>query len=70
VNLGRCLAGLDRAHTRLVLAGVAHAAGTHEQQEIAVQPDGTVAFARPGPIYRWEQTPPVCETPGPAGGIG
>ena len=70
VNLGRCLAGLDRAHARLVLVGVAHAAGTHEHQEIAVQPDGTVAFTQPGPIYRWDQTPPACETPGPARGIG
>jgi hypothetical protein len=70
VNLGRCLAGLDRTHTRLVLAGVAHANGTHEHQEIAVQPDGTVAFTRPGPIYRWDQTPPAREKTGPARGIG
>ena len=27
-----CLAGLDRAHLQLVLAAVAHAAGSHEHQ--------------------------------------
>ena len=30
VNLGRCLAGLDRKHVHLVLAAVSHAAGTHQ----------------------------------------
>ena len=70
VDLGRALAGLDRAHVHLVLAGVAHASGTHQQQELTFRPDGTVAFTRPGPIYRWDQTPPVCEKPGPARGMG
>jgi len=55
VNLGRALTGLDRQHVHLVLAAVAHASGTHEQQEIAFQHDGTVTFARPGPMYRWDQ---------------
>jgi hypothetical protein len=55
VNLGRALAGLDRQHVHLVLAAVAHTSGTHEQREIAFQPDGTVTFARPGAIYGWDQ---------------
>jgi hypothetical protein len=64
VNLGRALAGLDRRHVHLVLAAVAHASGTHDHQEIAFGPDGTVAFARPGPIHRWDQaTSPEPRTP-------
>ena len=69
VNLGYALAGLDRAHVHLVLAGVAHASGTHEQQELTVRPDGTVAFTRPGAIYRWDHTEP-SETACHRGGIG
>ncbi len=56
VNLGRCLAGLDRRHVHLVLAAVAHASGTHEHQEILFAPDGTVSFSQPGAIYRWDQS--------------
>jgi len=71
VNLGRCLAGLDRQHVHLVLAAVAHASGTHEQEEIAFQPDGTVMFARPGAIYRWEQpTGSATEIPSRRDGLG
>ena len=68
VNLGVALAGLDRAHVHLVLAGVAHASGSHEQQELTVRPDGTAAFTRPGTIYRWDQT--EAETACHRGGIG
>lgn len=66
VDLGNAVAGLDRTHLHLVLAGVAHAAGTHQHQELTFWPDGTVTFTRPGPIYRWDQTPPIGETPRPA----
>ena len=69
VNLGYALAGLDRAHLHLVLAGVAHAAGSHEQQQIAFRPDGTVVFTRPGTMYGWDQTEPP-ETPCHRGGLG
>jgi hypothetical protein len=68
VNLGYAMAGLDRAHLHLVLAGVAHASGSHEQQELTFRPDGTAAFTRPGTIYRWDQTEP--ETACRPGGIG
>jgi len=69
VNLGDALAGLHRAHVHLVLAGVAHASGSHEQQELTVRADGTVTFTRPGVIYRWDQTEPP-ETACHPGGIG
>jgi hypothetical protein len=70
VNLGRCLAGLDRHHVHLVLAAVAHASGTHEHQEIRFRPDGTVTFARPGAIYRWDQAASSpAETPGRGTGV-
>ena len=68
VNLGYALAGLDRAHVHLVLAGVAHASGSHEQQVIAFRPDGTITVARPGTIYRWDQAEP--ETACHRDGIG
>ena len=68
VNLGYALAGLDRQHIHLVLAAVAHASGTHEQQQLTFRPDGTVAFTRPGTIYRWDQTEPP-ETACHRGGI-
>jgi hypothetical protein len=68
VNLADAMAGLDRAHVHLVLAGVAHASGSHEQQELTVRPDGTAAFTRPGTIYRWDQT--EAETACHRGGIG
>jgi hypothetical protein len=71
VNLGRCLAGLDRRHVHLVLAAVAHASGTPEHQEIAFAPDGTVSLARTGAIYRWDQpAPPTAETSGRRDGLG
>jgi hypothetical protein len=71
VNLGRAVAGLDRQHVYLVLAAVAHASGTHEHQEIAFEPDGTVTVDRPGAIYRWDQPTPHAPSPAPRrGGVG
>ena len=57
VNLGRALAGLDRRHVHLVLAAVAHAAGTHQQDQIVMR-GGVITVDRPGSMYRWEQSPP------------
>ncbi len=54
VNLGRALAGLDREHVHLVLAG-AHASGTQQHQELMLGPDGTARLFRPGILYRWDQ---------------
>lgn len=70
VNLGHALAGLDRQRAHLVLAAVAHAAGTHQHQDLTVQPDGTVRFTRLGSIYRWDQpTSPRSQTPRREGGL-
>ena len=69
VNLGRCLAGLDRKHVDLVLAAVAHASGTHQQEQVILRPDGVITVERPGSTYRWDQTPPA-EISCPRGGIG
>jgi hypothetical protein len=57
VNLGRALAGLDRRHVHLILAAVAHAAGTHQHDRLTRRPDGTVAVDRPGSMYGWDQAP-------------
>lgn len=68
VNLGRALTGLDRQHVHLVLAAVAHTAGTHQHQELKVRPDGTPSFTRSGSMYRWDE-PSESQTPCPEGGI-
>lgn len=67
VNLGYALTNLDRKHVHLVLAAVAHTAGTHQHQQITAHPDGRITVQRPGSIVSWEQTTP--ETSGRAGGI-
>ena len=71
VNLGRALAGQDRQRAHLVLAAVAHAAGTHQHQELSFRPDGSVSFGRPGSMYRWDQSSsPESRTPCREGGLG
>ena len=70
VNLGRCLTGLDRQHVHLVLAAVAHTAGTHQHQQVMFRPDGGLTVDRPGPMYQWEQAPPMAEPQPREGGIG
>ena len=57
VNLSDTLPGLDRTHLRLVLAAVAHAAGSHEQWSRIVHPDGTLMHAPHPSLYPWEPTP-------------
>ena len=53
VNLGDCLTGLDRPRLQLVLAAIAHAAGSHEHHEITRHPDGTLALTTPGSAHPW-----------------
>ena len=53
VNLGECLTGLDRPRLQLVLAAIAHAAGSHESHEITRHPDGTLALTTPGSAHPW-----------------
>ena len=58
VALGDAVSGIDRKHLMLVLAAIAHAAGSHEDSRpISKQgEDGTlqiVGFDRPGSLYPW-----------------
>lgn len=53
INLGDCLTGLDRPRLQLVLAAIAHAAGSHEHHEITRHPNGTLALTTPGPAHPW-----------------
>ncbi|QDP95081.1 hypothetical protein FOE78_03380 [Microlunatus elymi] len=51
-DLGGVLARLDREHLGLVLAGFAHAGGSHEHTVIGWT-DAGVRFDRPGPLLDW-----------------
>lgn len=56
VSLADDVPGLDRENTRLVLAAVAHAAGSHEMSEARFGPDGTpVGFIRAAALYAWPE---------------
>ncbi|HEY5117148.1 MAG TPA: hypothetical protein VIJ00_16625 [Nakamurella sp.] len=61
VNLGGCLTGLDRPTLHLVLAAVAHAAGSHRHREVTTNPNGTITLTTPGSPHPWGTTeePPV-----------
>ena len=37
----------------IVLAAIAHAAGSHEHREVTRHPDGTLAVTTPGPAHPW-----------------
>lgn len=51
-DLSGVLAGLDRPNLELVLAALAHAAGSHEQVDAQVVGDRLV-FRRLGPLVGW-----------------
>jgi hypothetical protein len=57
VNLGDLAAGLDRRAITLVLAAIAHAAGSHEHRAITRDPDGIP--------HTGEQLPPLIAWPVP-----
>ena len=61
VNLGDCLTGVDRPTLQLVLAAVAHAAGSHRHREVTTHRNGTITLATPGSPHPWGATdePPV-----------
>ncbi len=66
VNLADALTGLDRTRLGLVLAGIAHAAGSHEGVLTTVT--GTRLDVRdvPGPLYPWpdaHEQPPRPDRP-------
>lgn len=54
VNLNDVLPGLDRSVLTLVLATVAHAAGSHQHSAIRINADtGTVEVVELGSLYPW-----------------
>lgn len=53
VDIVGVVVGLDRDPLDLVLAALAHAAGSHEHATLTFAPDGTAHFSRPGPLHPW-----------------
>ena len=51
-DLDGLLAGLDRTNLELVLAALAHAAGSHEQVDARVEGD-LLVYRRLGPVLAW-----------------
>ena len=51
-DLDSLLAGLDRPNLELVLAALAHAAGSHEQIDVNVKGD-LLVYRRLGPVLPW-----------------
>lgn len=48
------VAGIDREHVDLILAAIAHAAGTHEGSVATFNPDGRITgFTQPGTLHAW-----------------
>jgi len=56
VNLGDCLTGVDRPTLELVLAAVAHAAGSHRHCEVTTNPNGTITAPTPRPAQDRQQS--------------
>ncbi len=57
VNLADALAGLDRGVLQLVLAAIAHAAGSHEHSDVRVDDTGApLAVDLLPPLYPWPRT--------------
>ncbi|WNB87328.1 hypothetical protein [Cellulomonas sp. ATA003] len=53
VDVVDVVTGLDRINLHLVLAALAHAAGSHEHADVVVGPDGLGHLTRPGPVVPW-----------------
>jgi hypothetical protein len=58
VTLGDVLPGLDRDLMKLVLAAVAHAAGTHEGAEVVRDPDGSAVLRKASTLHPWPEAKP------------
>lgn len=57
VNLADALSGLDRSLLQLVLAAIAHAAGSHEHSEVTFDDTGApLAVDLLPPLYLWPGT--------------
>lgn len=55
INLSDDLSGLDRSALRLVLAAIAHAAGSHEHSDMIIDHDnGTCVLVRQPSLYAWD----------------
>lgn len=52
-DLGGTVAGLDRRNLTLVLAALAHTAGSHEQTVMIMTADDTPSFEQPGALVEW-----------------
>ena len=53
VDVVDVVVGLDRANLHLVLAALAHGAGSHEHTEVSVGIDGVAHMTNPGPVVAW-----------------
>lgn len=68
VALGDAIAGLDRKHLALVLAAIAHAAGSHEHTIpiFGTGGDGDqpriTGFDQPGSLFPWPEEAPIAES--------
>ncbi len=53
VNLNHAISGLDRPYQALVLAAIAHAAGSHEGVAVRVDEHGRAHLQRAGTLFGW-----------------
>lgn len=69
VNLSDVLSGLDRPHQELVLAAVAHAAGSREGTNVTFDHSGHPRFQRASSLFTWpgDQARELDATPTPLG---
>ncbi len=58
VALSDVIPGLDRALLDLVLAALAHAAGSHQDSVILEKPEGVLGFERADTLHPWPKEPP------------
>jgi hypothetical protein len=47
------MTGVDRANLHLVLAALAHAAGSHEHADLTTDAGGVSHLTCPGPVVAW-----------------
>ena len=60
VDLSTAFDGLDRENTRLVLAAMAHAAGSHDHSDVIVSPHtAAVVVLRATSLFPWESESPA-----------
>jgi hypothetical protein len=57
VTLGDVVPGVDRDGVALMLAAIAHAAGSHEHSGMSENGDGTMSLSRLSSLYPWPEDP-------------